>query len=221
MKKKSRVRAGRALQAASPEPSAGRAKNAPKNKPRARKTLWSDPIVPLAFGGMLASALGKTLGNIFPRNDQIKLEIKSEKVKDEVTLNLDGVSITIKPMPPKGESRMRGFPDRAIGDSDGIRADTLVAEVGAKKLIGRWVRTQRYGDYPGGLARITEVAPDPKATEIVFVVFNPHWIHEDFPDQTIGVFDYEIVCLIESSMALACPGCDVRLIPENNGKAAA
>lgn len=82
--------------------------NVTKNKPRSarasKRSLFSDPIVPLAFGGMLASALGKTLGNIFPRNDQIKLEIKSAKIKDEVTLNLDGVSITFKPAEENGNN---------------------------------------------------------------------------------------------------------------------
>lgn len=80
----------------------GSGKSTQKKPSRSTRKLKS-PSVPFALGlagaGVIGAALGRTLGSIFPRNDQIKIEIKSEKIKDEITLNLDGVTIALKPMP--------------------------------------------------------------------------------------------------------------------------
>ncbi len=48
------------------------------------------------------------------------------------------------------------------------------------------VVTVPYGDYPGGLAVVTEMLPDPKAPGIVFQVMHPTY-------GSIGVFRHEPV----------------------------
>lgn len=54
------------------------------------------------------------------------------------------------------------------------------------ELIGRKIVTQPYGDWPGGVATITEVYPDPEAPEIVLQVKSEE--HGE-----IGVFNFEEV----------------------------
>lgn len=65
-------------------------------------------------------------------------------------------------------------------------AKSLVLKHG-KKLIGRWIVTQRYGEWPGGMARVFALSLDPAAPEIVFNVSQG--------GTTIGVFDHEVVFL--------------------------
>lgn len=91
---------------------------------------------------------------------------------------------------------MRGFPDRTDWATDGVSARKLVAEVGAKKLVGKRVMTQRYGDWPGGPATITEVGHDAGAPEIAFLVKHDTWSRGDDDDGIMGVFEYEVVRLI-------------------------
>ena len=66
-------------------------------------------------------------------------------------------------------------------------AEDLVEQLG-KDLIGRTVKTSAMGEYPGGKAVITEIAPDPSAPEIVFQVCHPTF-------GEIGVFGNEAVDL--------------------------
>jgi len=61
------------------------------------------------------------------------------------------------------------------------------------ELIGRTVKTREMGSYPGGLATVTEIAPDPNAPEIAFTVQHPTWRDKFCEDGEIGVFGYEIV----------------------------
>lgn len=70
-----------------------------------------------------------------------------------------------------------------------MRCDTLVARFG-HALIGRRVDTQPLGDYPGGIATIVTVAPDPAAPEIVFEVSMPGY-------GNIGMFCGELVRMVD------------------------
>ncbi len=56
-------------------------------------------------------------------------------------------------------------------------------------LIGRRVETEAIGEYPGGIATVTELAPDPEAPEIDFKVR-----HHNYGE--IGVFEWERVALV-------------------------
>lgn len=75
---------------------------------------------------------------------------------------------------------------------DNERADTVTAQklvkTHGRALVGQKVITPAMGDYPGGRAIVTELAPDPGAPEIVFTVKHPT-VGE------MGVFDYERVRL--------------------------
>jgi hypothetical protein len=53
-------------------------------------------------------------------------------------------------------------------------------------LIGKSIITEAIGTYPGGIAKVVELDPDPKAPEIVIQVFHPTF-------GEIGIFDYERV----------------------------
>ena len=66
-------------------------------------------------------------------------------------------------------------------------AKDLVESYG-KALIGMAVDTPAMGEYPGGKAVVTEIAPDPSAPEIVFQVCHPTF-------GEIGVFGNEAVDL--------------------------
>jgi hypothetical protein len=59
-------------------------------------------------------------------------------------------------------------------------------------LIGRHICTQAFGHYPGGVAEIIAVEPDPACPEIVLQVKHPTF-------GEIGVFDFEEVALWEST----------------------
>jgi len=69
-----------------------------------------------------------------------------------------------------------------------VSAWRLVNKHGAK-LIGQQVDTPQMGDYPGGVATVTEIEPDPSAPEIVFQVEHPTF-------GSIGVFENERVRMI-------------------------
>ena len=48
-----------------------------------------------------------------------------------------------------------------------------VLELWGGSLVGMIVHTPAMGDYPGGIAKVTEVLPDPSAEEILFIVEHP------------------------------------------------
>lgn len=59
-------------------------------------------------------------------------------------------------------------------------------------LIGEKIMTEAMGDYPGGIATIIEIHPDPAVAEIPIQVNNPGW-------GEIGVFHYETVELVRNT----------------------
>ena len=65
-------------------------------------------------------------------------------------------------------------------------------DIHGTSLIGQRVETEPIGEYPGGIAIVTELAPDPQAPEIVFTVQHPSY-------GDIGVFDWELVTLVGTS----------------------
>jgi hypothetical protein len=69
-----------------------------------------------------------------------------------------------------------------------MKANQLVQKLG-QKLLGQMVNTPAMGEYPGGVATVTQIAPDQHAPEIVFQVNLPHY-------GEIGVFDHEDVSLL-------------------------
>jgi len=71
-----------------------------------------------------------------------------------------------------------------------MKAKEAVIQYG-KDLIGKYVHTSPMGDYPGGLAKVIEIAPDPAAPEIVFQVEHP-------AVDPIGVFEHESVVIYDS-----------------------
>ncbi len=75
-----------------------------------------------------------------------------------------------------------------MNDKKTLRASEL-AKVLGESLVGRRVKTIQMGEYPGGIAVVTEIAPDPNAPEIAFNVKLPGY-------DVIGVFDYEPVELV-------------------------
>jgi hypothetical protein len=50
------------------------------------------------------------------------------------------------------------------------------------------------GYYPGGAARVVELAPDSEAPEILFTVEHPTWEHSG--SSRMGVFEWEEVVLL-------------------------
>lgn len=62
-------------------------------------------------------------------------------------------------------------------------------DIHGTSLIGQRIETEAIGEYPGGIAIVTELAPDPQAPEIVFTVQHPSY-------GDIGVFDWELVTLV-------------------------
>jgi|GEM_PF-3351571 hypothetical protein len=62
-------------------------------------------------------------------------------------------------------------------------------DIHGTSLIGQRVDTEAIGEYPGGIATVTELAPDPQAPEIVFTVQHPTF-------GQMGVFDWEHVVLL-------------------------
>ena len=73
-----------------------------------------------------------------------------------------------------------------------MKASAMVRKYG-KKLIGKKISTLRMGDYPGGVATVMGIKPDPKAPEIVMDVSNPDYENGD----PIGIFAYEQVDFLE------------------------
>lgn len=58
------------------------------------------------------------------------------------------------------------------------------------QLIRRKIITEQYGEWPGGIATVIKLYPDPEAPEIVFDV------KHDETGEEIGVFDHENVQLV-------------------------
>ena len=75
-----------------------------------------------------------------------------------------------------------------------MKANQLVQKLGCK-LLGQKVNTPAVGEYPGGVATVTQIAPDENAPEIVFQVSLPHW-------GEIGVFEHEDVSLLLDKLGL-------------------
>jgi hypothetical protein len=69
-----------------------------------------------------------------------------------------------------------------------------LVEVAGVRLLGRTVLTEALRYYPGGEARVVELAPDPGAPEILFAVEHP--IREQAGRRRIGVFEWEEVMLL-------------------------
>jgi hypothetical protein len=65
-----------------------------------------------------------------------------------------------------------------------------------ENLIGKPVLTEQIGDWPGGLATVTEIEPDPGAPEIVFNVESEHG--------AVGVFEYEYCLVLHNLQADGC-----------------
>lgn len=70
-----------------------------------------------------------------------------------------------------------------------MKAEVLVSSIG-KSLVGKKVITKAMGDYPGGVAIVETIQPDPNAPEISFNVSHP-------TAGMMGIFDYEEVDVIE------------------------
>jgi hypothetical protein len=69
-----------------------------------------------------------------------------------------------------------------------MKAQQLARKLG-QKFVGHKVNTDAWGDYPGGIAIVTEMQPAKDAPEIVFQVSLPHW-------GEIGVFAHEEVSMV-------------------------
>lgn len=65
-------------------------------------------------------------------------------------------------------------------------------------LIGRQVNTEAIGDYPGGIATVTGLRPDPGCPDIVFTVKHPTWRTEDHLEGEIGICAQEYCSLVET-----------------------
>ena len=74
-----------------------------------------------------------------------------------------------------------------------MNARKLVELAGAR-LLGRTVWTEAIGYYPGGEARVVELAPEPGAPEILFTVEHP--IRERAGRMRMGVSEWEEVVLL-------------------------
>jgi len=68
-----------------------------------------------------------------------------------------------------------------------IKAKQLFDNYG-EHLVNRRIVTNPAGSWPGGIATIVKVMPDPMAPDIIFQVVNEQG--------EIGVFDYELVELL-------------------------
>ena len=69
-----------------------------------------------------------------------------------------------------------------------------LVEVAGDRLLGRTVWTEAIAYYPGGAARVVELAPNPEASEILFTVEHP--TREQACRRRIGVFEWEEVVLL-------------------------
>ncbi len=77
-----------------------------------------------------------------------------------------------------------------------MTAKQLVEKHG-KRLEGELVWTEAIGSYPGGVARIVQIYPDPNAPEIAYEVesLNENWMNED-GSRLMGVFGHERAILL-------------------------
>jgi hypothetical protein len=66
-----------------------------------------------------------------------------------------------------------------------------LVEMYRDSLVGKWVTTEAIGEYPGGVAQVTEIAPDPAAPEIVFNVDLPGY-------GPMGIFEMERSEIVEA-----------------------
>lgn len=75
-----------------------------------------------------------------------------------------------------------------------MKANQLVQKLGSK-LLGKKVNTPATGEYPGGVATVTGIAPDTKAPEIVFQVNLGQW-------GAMGVAGHEEVSLLTDQLGV-------------------
>lgn len=77
----------------------------------------------------------------------------------------------------------------------------VFAERYKDRAVGMRVLTAPYGDWPGGPAIVTRMAPDPGAPEIVFDVRSETHPSPDEPGELweIGVFDHEEIEVIKGT----------------------
>lgn len=61
-----------------------------------------------------------------------------------------------------------------------------------QNLLGKKVFTDEMGEYPGGVATVIEINPDP-GSDIAFMVQHPAWKSDICQDGTIGILDFEEV----------------------------
>jgi hypothetical protein len=75
-----------------------------------------------------------------------------------------------------------------------MKAKELVKKLG-NNLLGKKVNTPALGEYPGGLATVTQIAPDKNAPEIAFQINLAQW------GQT-GVFGHEDVSVLSDGLGV-------------------
>jgi len=75
-----------------------------------------------------------------------------------------------------------------------MKANQLVQKLGAK-LLGQKVNTPALGEYPGGVATVTQLAPPEQAPGIAFQVSSPQW-------GDIGVSGQEDVSLLSDKLGV-------------------
>lgn len=69
---------------------------------------------------------------------------------------------------------MKSIPEITRDNDEAERVTALrLVKLHGKSLIGKQVWTPPMGDYPGGIAVVTEIQPDPTAPDIVFQVEHP------------------------------------------------
>ena len=73
-----------------------------------------------------------------------------------------------------------------------MKADQLVQKLG-QKLLGKKVNTQAASDYPGGVATVVQLVPDPKAPGVAFQVRLGQW-------GELGVCGHEDVSLLTDGL---------------------
>ena len=75
-----------------------------------------------------------------------------------------------------------------------MKANQLVAKLG-DKLLGKKVNTPAMGEYPGGMATVIRIAPEPKAPDIALQVNLAHW-------GKMVVFGHEDVSLLSDKLGV-------------------
>ena len=75
-----------------------------------------------------------------------------------------------------------------------MKANQLVQKLGPK-LLGQKVNTPALGEYPGGVATVTQLAPHEQAPGIVFQVSSPQW-------GDIGVPGHEDVSVLSDKLGV-------------------